>query len=155
MNVTFIYVGSLKDQWIRDGVSEFDKRLGKYCKVTNIELKQEKLDPDASEKQILAAIEREGDAILARLPDKALKIALAVEGKLYSSEELASLMEGAREDVVFIIGGTHGLSERVKRAANVRLSVSKMTFPHRLMRIIIGEQVYRAFNINAGSHYHQ
>lgn len=155
MNVTLIYVGSLKDQWIKEGCAEFEKRLSKYCSFSNVEIKQEKLSSSPSEGEIAAALEKEADAIIAAMPKKAMSVALCVEGKLYSSEELAELIERQARDIVFIIGSTHGLSQRVKDMCDVKMSMSKMTLPHRMAKLFITEQIYRAFNINAGSHYHQ
>lgn len=155
MNVNIIHVGDLKEEYYAKAVKEYEKRLCRFCRVKNTEIKEEKLPQSPSESEINAALEAEGKKILSAIPERSCKIALCVEGKQLSSEELAAVIENAEKDVTFIIGSSHGLSEQVKAASDLRLSISKMTFPHRLMRVILAEQIYRAFSINAGKSYHK
>lgn len=155
MNVTIIHVGDLKEDYYAEAVKEYEKRLCRFCRVKNVEIKEEKLPDKPSDGAIKAALEAEGKKITDAMPERSYKIALCVEGKQLSSEELAAVIENAKKDITFIIGSSHGLSEQVKSVCDLRLSVSKMTFPHRLMRVILAEQIYRAFSINAGSSYHK
>lgn len=159
MQVNIIYVGNIKDKFLADAVAEYEKRLSAYCKIQNIELKESKVPENASDAEMQAAITEEGKRILSVLPKKSYKIALAVEGKELSSTDFAAKIEKSIEagnsQITFIIGGAFGMSEEVKAACDFRLSVSKMTFTHRMMRFILLEQVYRAFNINAGGKYHK
>lgn len=140
LTVTVIAIGNLKESYLREAIKEYEKRLTAYCRFTIIELK-------------------DNTPILPHLPERAYRIALCVEGKEKSSEELAALIdqkatEGFSE-LCFVIGAFDGLPEEVKAACQLRLSFSKMTFPHQLMRVILAEQIYRAFTINAGSKYHK
>ena len=159
MQVNIIYVGNIKDKFLADAVYEYEKRLSAYCKVKNTELKESKVPENASPAEISNAIAEEGKRILEAIPKKSYKIALAVEGKELSSPEFAAKLSKAAEEgssqITFIIGGAFGMSEEVKAACDFRLSVSKMTFTHRMMRFILLEQIYRAFNINAGGKYHK
>ncbi|MBQ7699241.1 MAG: 23S rRNA (pseudouridine(1915)-N(3))-methyltransferase RlmH [Clostridia bacterium] len=155
MNVTIIHVGDLKEDYYAEAVKEYEKRLCRFCRVKNVEIKEEKLPDKPSDGAIKAALEAEGKKITDAIPDRSYKIALCVEGKQLSSEELAKVISDAEKDITFIIGSSHGLSEQVKSVCDLRLSVSKMTFPHRLMRVILAEQIYRAFSINACSSYHK
>ena len=155
MNVNIIHVGNLKEKYYADAVAEYEKRLLRYCKIRNIEIKEARLPQSPSEAEIAAALDSEGRRIIELLPEKSYKIALCVEGKELSSPELAGVISGAARDVTFIIGSSYGLSENVKKACDLRLSFSKMTFPHRLMRVILAEQIYRAFSITACAEYHK
>ena len=155
MNVTVIHVGDLKEKYYRDAVGEYEKRLGRFCRLKNVEIREEKLPEDPSEKLMTAALSAEGKKILQAIPERSFVTALCVEGKQLSSPELAKTLFCAERDLTFIIGSSFGLSPEVKAAADLRLSVSPMTFPHRLMRVILAEQIYRAFSINAGSAYHK
>lgn len=155
MNVNVIYTGALKEKYFADAVAEYEKRMGRFCKVKNTEIKEAKLSPSPSQSEISAALEAEGKRILEALPEKSYKIALCIEGRQMSSEELAKTIEGAARDITFIIGSSYGLSEDVKKACDLRLSFSKMTFPHRLMRVILAEQIYRALSVISGSEYHK
>ena len=154
MQVNIIYVGNIKDKFLADAVAEYEKRLSAYCKVQNTELKESRVPENASDAEIAAAIAEEGKRILAALPKKSYKIALAVEGKELSSPDFAKHIEKAKDmgggQITFIIGGAFGMAEEVKAACDFRLSVSKMTFTHRMMRFILVEQIYRAFNILGG-----
>ncbi len=159
MQVNIIYVGNIKDKFLADAVAEYEKRLSAYCKVQNTELKESRVPENASDAEISAAIEEEGKRILSALPKKSYKIALAVEGKELSSPDFAKQLEKAKDasggQITFVIGGAFGMSEEVKAACDYRLSVSKMTFTHRMMRFILLEQIYRAFNILNGGKYHK
>ena len=155
MNVNVIHVGNLKEKYYAEAVAAYEKRLLRYCNVRNVEIKEARLSPSPSDAEIAAALEAEGKRILEFLPGKSYKIALCVEGKQLSSPELADVISNAARDVTFIIGSSYGLSENVKKACDLHLSFSKMTFPHRLMRVILAEQIYRAFSIIACAEYHK
>ncbi len=157
-SVTVIHVGDLKEKYYAEACSEYEKRIGGFAKLTNIEIKESKLPVSPVQGQIDNALEEEGKKILDAIPDKAFSVALCVEGKKMSSEALAKVVDsavGSTGKLVFIIGSSHGLSPKVKSACALRLSISDMTFPHRLMRVILLEQIYRAFAINNGSKYHK
>lgn len=157
MKITLVTVGTLKEDYLSAGVKEYAKRIGAYAKWEEVNLKEEKM-AEETPAAIHAALEREGDKILAALPKDAYRIALCVEGKQYSSEELASLFGGIEDSpgkVALVIGSSWGLSERVKAACQLRLSVSRMTFPHQLMRLILLEGIYRSLTILAGKKYHK
>lgn len=159
MNLQLICVGKLKERFYIDAVSEYAKRLGAYSKLTITELAEERLPKDPSQAQIDAALAKEADAIRAKLPPRCGTVALCVEGRLYSSEELAGLLttwtHRGESSLAFLIGGSHGLHPVLKASVWVQLSMSPMTFPHHLARVMLLEQVYRAFKINEGSHYHK
>ncbi len=158
LNVKLIALGTLKEAYWRDAVAEYLKRLGAFARVTVIELKEERLPDAPSEGEIKAALNREAAKILSEISARAYCIALCVEGKQLSSEELADKLCEISErtsEVCLIIGSSHGLSDTVKARADMRLSVSKLTFPHQLMRVLLLEMVYRAFNIQKGTKYHK
>lgn len=158
MNVNIICLGRLKEQYLRDMSAEYVKRLGAFCKVNIVELNPERLPDNPSEAEISAALEKEGRVILSKISSSDKVIALCIEGKLMSSEQLSqrlvdySFSGGA---VDFVIGSSCGLSESVKKRADLRLSMSPMTFPHQLARVMLLEQIYRAFSISAGTKYHK
>ena len=157
-NVTIISVGSLKESYLREAVAEYKKRLSQYARVDEIEIKEERINDENNRLEIESALSKEADKILSAIPKDSLKIALCVEGKLYSSEELAKLVGEGNDrggKITFIIGSSYGLSERVKKECGVRLSFSKMTFPHQLMKVILFESVYRSFTILNGKRYHK
>lgn len=156
--IRFITVGSLKEDYLREAVKEYEKRLSGFCKVEEVNLKEARLPQDPSDAEISRALAEEARAILASMPDRSYKIAMCVEGKQFSSEELAEKIERAfseANELCFVIGSSHGLDESVKKAADLRLSVSKMTFPHQLMRVLLLEGVYRCMNIIKGTKYHK
>lgn len=158
ISVKFITLGTLKESYLREAAAEYEKRLGAFCRFENIQLKEERLYDDPSDSEIKNALERESEKILAEIPQRAFCIAMCVEGKQLSSEELAekiSAVSNGSSEICFIIGSSFGLSERVKQRADMRLSVSKLTFPHQLMRVLLLEAVYRAFNIQRGTKYHK
>ena len=158
INVTFIVVGNLKESYLREGVAEYMKRLSGFCRPVTIELKESRLSDNPSESEISASLEVEAEKILASIPPRAYKIAFCIEGKQFSSEKLAKVIDDAcmeHSDICFIIGSSFGLSPRVKSAADLRMSISELTFPHQLMRLVSAEAVYRAFNIIKGTKYHK
>ena len=159
IQVEIIYLGGEKETYYKDAANEYIKRLGAFCTFSEKIIKDEKLPQNPSEKEIAAALEKEADRILSELKPKHLKIAMCIEGRQMSSEELASTFDSVPmrglSGITFIIGSSEGLSERVKKACDIRLSMSKMTFPHRLARVMLLEQIYRAFSICAGMHYHK
>ena len=157
--VSVICVGKLKERFYTDAAAEYLKRLSRYCKAEVIELPEERLPEAPSPAQIEAALSREADAVRGKLPQGCLLIALCVEGKLCSSEELAAFLSESAvrggSHVVFLIGSSFGMAPRVKEKADFRLSMGPMTFPHHLARIMVLEQLYRAEAIQAGSRYHK
>jgi len=159
LSIHLICVGKLKEKFYREAVEEYTKRLSAYCKLNLVELPEVKLPQNPSQGEIQAALDKEGAAIRAKLPQNASVIAMCVEGKTRSSEELAALVrtweQNAAKHLVFVIGGSYGLHPSIKEEAWVRLSMSPMTFPHHLARVMVLEQVYRAFKINEGSSYHK
>ena len=158
LNVKIICVGNLKENYLKEAAAEYIKRLSAFCRLEIAELREHKLSDAPSEVEIGAALEEEADRILAAVPPRAAVISLCVEGKQFSSEELSKKLDGfatSHGAVCLIIGSSHGLSPRVKSRADLRLSVSELTFPHQLMRVITAEAVYRAFTIIKGTKYHK
>ena len=158
LHIKLITLGNLKESYWRDAVAEYQKRLGAFARTEIVELKEFRLPESPSQGEIDTALEKEADAVLAAIPPRAFTVALCVEGKQLSSEQLAKklsdVMQGASE-LALIIGSSHGLSPRVKAAADLRLSVSALTFPHQLMRVLLLETVYRSLSILNGSKYHK
>ena len=159
MRINIVCVGKIKEKYLKLGIDEFKKRLSKYCKLEIIELEDEKAPENLSDKEMLMIKEKEGKKILSKIKDNSYLIALAIDGKNLSSEELAETINklGVRgiSNITFVIGGSLGLSDEVLSRADYKLSFSKMTFPHQLMRLILLEQVYRAYRINNGEPYHK
>lgn len=159
MNVQLICVGKLKEPFYKDAAAEYAKRLAPFCRLEIAELTEERLPPAPSPALIRAALKKEAEAIRGRLAQGARTVALCVEGRTISSPDLAArLREWEREPVkslAFLIGGSFGLDEALKREAHLRLSMSPMTFPHHLARVMLLEQLYRGFQINQGSPYHK
>ncbi|URZ08637.1 23S rRNA (pseudouridine(1915)-N(3))-methyltransferase RlmH [Clostridium felsineum] len=159
MNITLITVGKLKEKYLKDAVNEYAKRLQKYCKLNIIELQDEKTPDRASEKEESLIKEKEGEKILSSIKDNSYVVAMDLKGKMFSSEEFSSFIDdlGVRgnSNIDFVIGGSLGLSEAVLKRANYKLCFSKMTFPHQLFRVMLLEQVYRAFRISRGEPYHK
>ena len=157
--VTILCTGKLKEKFYLDAVAEYVKRLSRCCKLEIIELPEERLPEAPSPAQIEAALAREADAERAKLPAGCLLIAMCVEGQERSSEALARyLAEAAARGaghIVFLIGSSYGMHPSLKQQADLRLSMSPMTFPHHLLRVMLLEQIYRAYQINAGSKYHK
>lgn len=159
IGIRLLVVGKLKDAWLRDGCAEYLKRIGLWSAVKVEELDEARLPAAPGEAQIAAAIQQEGERILVKIPRGARVVALCIEGKTLSSEALCGYLEKAAisgaDTAVFIIGGSHGLSDTVKARADLRLSMSPMTFPHQLARLMLCEQIYRALSISAGAKYHK
>ena len=159
LNVTICCVGKLKENYLRSACDEYIKRLGAFCKISVLELNEEKLPQKPSDNEIKAALQAEGRVILSKIPSQSTVISMCIEGKLMSSEELAASIDSAAlsgsSNIFFIIGSSFGLSDEVKKASNIRLSMSKMTFPHQLVRVLLLEQVYRSFQINSNGKYHK
>ena len=154
---TLITLGALKEDYLARAVEEYKKRLSAYATVEEINLRDEKLLTE-KESEVASALEAEADRILAKIPEGATVVALCVEGKEYTSEGLAEVIGNARDrsgKLCFIIGGSCGMSERIKSSADLKLSMSRMTFPHHLARVMLIEQLYRGFKINEGSRYHK
>ncbi|MCY9261661.1 23S rRNA (pseudouridine(1915)-N(3))-methyltransferase RlmH [Bacillus haynesii] len=159
MNISIVAIGKLKEKYLKQGIDEYIKRLSAYAKVDIIEMPDEKAPENLSEQDMKIVKDKEGERILSKISPDAHVIALAIEGKMKSSEELADNMDRlatyGKSKVTFVIGGSLGLSDAVLKRANEKLSFSRMTFPHQLMRLILLEQVYRAFRINRGEPYHK
>lgn len=159
MNIRIVSVGKIKERYIQEGIKEFSKRLSRYCNLDIIEIDDEKAPENLSEKEMEKVKTKEGERILAKIPQNAFIISLEIEGKQLSSEELSKkiddLMVNGKNDICFVIGGSLGLSTDVINRSNYKLSFSKMTFPHQLMRLILLEQVYRGFRIMKGEPYHK
>ena len=158
-NITLICIGKLKESYLRDAVSEYTKRLSVLCKMNLIELPTEKLSDNPSQKEIVNALESEGKKIIEKIPKGAYVYTMCIEGKQKTSEELSFEMENLAvrgySNIVFIIGGSFGISDKVKSASDFRLSMSKMTFPHQVARVMLLEQIYRAIQISIGTKYHK
>jgi 23S rRNA (pseudouridine1915-N3)-methyltransferase len=159
VNISIITVGKLKEKYLKQGIDEYLKRLTAYAKVDVIEVADEKAPEILSELEMVQVKQKEGERILAKISQDTYVIALAIQGKLESSEELADSLDKlatyGKSKIAFVIGGSLGLSEEVIKRSNEQLSFSRMTFPHQLMRLILVEQVYRAFRINRGEPYHK
>lgn len=158
MQITVISVGTIKESYLRDALQEYNKRIGTYATLREISIPESRITNEDDPRQVAAALSQEGEAILSRIPTGAYKVALCVEGKQFSSEELAGIVADARDTsgkLVLIIGSSHGLAPTVKAACDLRLSVSKLTFPHQLMRVILSETLYRSLTILAGKKYHK
>ncbi|GAA4060889.1 23S rRNA (pseudouridine(1915)-N(3))-methyltransferase RlmH [Amphibacillus indicireducens] len=159
MNITIISVGKLKEKYLKLGIDEFTKRLRAYANVKLVEVADEKAPENLSEAEMEAVKDKEGERILAKLQQDTYLITLEIKGKQLSSEELArkldQLATHGKSNVTFVIGGSLGLSETVMKRSDYALSFSKMTLPHQLMRLVLLEQVYRAFRINRGEPYHK
>ena len=159
LDVTIICVGKLKEKFYQEAAAEYAKRLSGYCKLSIVELPEQKLPKKPSQGEIDAALEKEASAIRARIPPSSRVVALCVEGRLRSSEELVRMFPNGEYSIykhlVFLIGGSYGLHSSIKAEAQVQLSMSPMTFPHHLARVMLLEQIYRAFKIQEGSDYHK
>lgn len=158
LHIRLIATGSLKEPYWRDALAEYKKRLNAFAKIEIIELKECRLPDNPSPTEIATALEKEADAVLEALLPRSYVMALCVEGKQLSSEELAANLSGVMSNqgaLSLIIGSSHGLAPRVKAKADYRLSVSKLTFPHQMMRVLLLETVYRSLSILHGSKYHK
>ena len=159
MNITIVAVGKLKEKYLQQGIQEYMKRLSTYAKVQIVEVPDEKAPETLSDKDAERVKAREGERILAKISPEAYVITLEINGKMLTSEQLAEKIDElalyGKSKFVFVIGGSLGLSEAVTKRSNFALSFSKMTFPHQLMRLVLLEQVYRAWRINRGEPYHK
>ena len=159
VNVTILAVGKIKEKFLSDAIDEYSKRLGRYCRLEIIRVKDDPTPDNPTDKERDIVLKREGERLIEKIPKGAYIIPLCIEGKQKSSEEFAKIMSdipsGGKSEVAFIIGGSMGLWDRIKDMADIKLSFSKMTFPHQLMCVILLEQLYRAFNISGGGKYHK
>lgn len=159
MNIAIVSVGKLKEKYLKMGIEEYSKRLGSYAKIDLIEVTDEKAPENLSDADMEIVKKKEGERILAKIGPDTYVIALAIEGKMKSSEQLAddlqSLMTYGRSKIAFVIGGSLGLHEDVMKRSDEKLSFSKMTLPHQLMKLVLVEQIYRAFRIIKNEPYHK
>lgn len=159
MNITIIGVGKIKEKFMREGIKEYSKRLSRYCKLKIIEVADERAPENLSPKEMEIIKEKEGERIFSKLPKNSYIITLDIKGKKISSEdfskEIGDLKLEGINNITFIIGGSLGVSEEILSKSDFKLSFSKMTFPHQLMRLVLLEQVYRSFRIMKGEPYHK
>ena len=159
MNISIICVGKLKEKFWTDACSEYAKRLKGFCNFSIIEVDEEKIPDTPSPAQIQNTLEKEGQRIISKIPKNAKIISMCIEGKQRTSpkfaKEIFDSALGGESTLAFIIGGSWGLSDSVKNLSAIRLSVSEMTFPHQLARVMLCEQIYRAFQINSNGKYHK
>ncbi|MBQ6884902.1 MAG: 23S rRNA (pseudouridine(1915)-N(3))-methyltransferase RlmH [Clostridia bacterium] len=158
IKITLITLGKLKKKYLRDATDEYAKRLSRYCKLDIIELAPINLSEKPSQSEIDVALSKEAELIEKRIPENCIVTSLCVEGKSLSSEKLADFVQqniNNGKNMCFIIGSSYGLSDSIKQKSDLRLSLSAMTFPHQLFRVMCLEQIYRAFKINEGSTYHK
>lgn len=158
MNISIICVGKIKEKFYTEALKEYVKRIGRFASIDITEIPDESIPQNPSEKQMEQIKEREGEKILSKIRSQSFVIAMCIEGKLISSEELAATMKNSflsSSRITFIIGGSLGLSYAVKKRADLRISFGRITLPHQLMRVVLSEQIYRAFMINAGAAYHK
>lgn len=159
LNITVICVGKLKESYWREACAEYSKRLGKFCNFNIVEVDEERISDNPSTSQIKLTISQEGKRIISKIPHNSKIISMCIEGKQKSSENLAKEMSNIAvngySNIVFIIGGSWGISDEVKAMSHIRLSMSEMTFPHQLARVMLCEQIYRAFQINSNGKYHK
>ncbi len=159
MNVQLIVLGKLKEKYMKDFASEYEKRLSAYCKMSVIELEPVKLSDTPSQSEIDNALTKETKMIRDKIPKNSYVFSMCIEGKQMSSEELSQKLEdialSGKNNVVFIIGSSFGLSDEIKQMSDFRFSMSKMTFPHKLARIMLTEQIYRGFSISNNGKYHK
>ena len=158
VQISIISIGTLKEDYLKDAVAEYKKRLSQYARVEEINLKEERIQNEDDPSEVRRALDAEGDKILSAIPKDSFRIAMCVEGKEYDSPALAALMGRATDErgrISLVIGSSHGLSEKVKAECDTRVSLSKLTFPHQLMRVILLETLYRSFTILTGKKYHK
>lgn len=159
MHIQILTVGKLKERYLVDGIAEYVKRLGPYAKVQMIEVPDEKAPENMSAAEEQQVRVKEGERLLAKLAADVYVVALAIDGEMWTSEQLAGSLDKlatyGRSQVAFVIGGSLGLSSEVLRRADMRLSFGRMTLPHQLMRLVLVEQIYRAMRINRGEPYHK
>ena len=159
MKIKIVTVGKLKEKYLKDGIAEYSKRISRFASVEMIELADEKTPDRASDSENEKILDIEGNRILSKIGDREFVVVLAIEGKILSSEEFSKQLEQASingySTLTFVIGGSLGLSPQVKNRANLSLSFGRLTLPHQLMRLVLVEQIYRAFTIQQGSPYHK
>ena len=159
MKIKIVTVGKLKEKYLKDGIVEYTKRISRFAKLEMIELTDEKTPDKASESENQKILETEGERILSKVGERDFAVVLAIEGKTFSSEEFSKQLEQASikgySTLTFIIGGSLGLAPIVKNRANLSVSFGRLTLPHQLMRLVLVEQIYRAFTIQQGSPYHK
>ncbi len=158
MNITIICVGKIKEKFFSDAVNEYLKRLSRFAKIEIIEVRDEKIPDKASLRECEIILEKEGNAILSKIPKNSYVVSLCIEGKELSSPALADKIKYISmeaSNITFIIGGSLGIAEQVKQKSDFRLSFGKMTLPHQLMRVVLLEQIYRSFKILANESYHK
>lgn len=159
MKIKIVTVGKLKEKYLKDGIAEYSKRISRFAKLEMIELADEKTPDKASEIENQKILETEGARILSKIGERDFVLVLAIEGKTFSSEEFSKQFEEASikgySTLTFIIGGSLGLAASVKNRANLSVSFGRLTLPHQLMRLVLVEQIYRAFTIQQGSPYHK
>lgn len=159
MKVTILAVGKIKEKYMRDAIQEYVKRLGPYCKIEVIEVSDEKTDENASATMIEIVKNKEAERLSKYIKDDSYVITLEIEGELLTSEQLAKKIETlgvtGKSHIVFVIGGSLGLADSIKKRANYAVSFSRMTFPHQLVRVILVEQIYRSYRIITGAPYHK
>lgn len=159
MKVKLVTVGKLKEKYLKDGIAEYSKRLSRFAKFEMLELADEKTPDKASDAENQQIMEKEAERILAKIADREFVIVLAIEGEQFPSEKFSQILSETTvkgfSDITFVIGGSLGLAPAVKKRANLMMSFGKLTLPHQLMRLVLVEQIYRAFMIQQGSPYHK
>lgn len=159
MKIKIITVGKLKEKYLKQGIEEYSKRLGRYCQLQLIEVSDEKAPEALSEAEMIQVKDKEGERILSKISDQDYVFALAINGKQFSSEDFAkeidTLTTRGKSQFTFVIGGSLGLSDKVLKRSNQEMSFGKLTYPHQLMKLVLVEQIYRAFRINNGEPYHK
>lgn len=159
MKIKLVTVGKLKEKYLKDGIAEYAKRLGRFCKLDLVELPDEKTPDRASDLEKQQILDKEGQRILSKIGEREFVFVLDIQGRQYPSEDFSALIADAAvrgfSDLTFVIGGSLGLSAAVKDRADLRISFGLLTLPHQLMRLVLLEQIYRAFMIQQGSPYHK
>ena len=159
MKIKIVTVGKLKEKYLKDGIAEYSKRISRFATVEMVELADKKTPDRASDSENEKILDLEGNRILSKIGDREFVVVLAIEGKTLSSEEFSKQLEQASingfSTLTFVIGGSLGLSKEVKKRANLSVSFGRLTLPHQLMRLVLTEQIYRAFTIQQGSPYHK
>lgn len=159
MKVKLVTVGKLKEKYLKDGIAEYSKRLSRFAKLEMVELADEKTPDKASPAENQQIMEKEANRILGKIADREFVVVLAIEGQQFPSEKFSQILQETTikgfSDITFVIGGSLGLAPRVKKRANLLMSFGKLTLPHQLMRLVLVEQIYRAFMIQQGSPYHK
>ncbi len=159
ININLIVLGKLKEKYMKDFAAEYEKRLSSYCRLTVTELEPVKLSDNPSQSEIDNALAKETQIITSKIPKNSYVFSMCIEGKQMSSEELSSKIEDialcGKSNITFIIGSSFGLSDEIKKMSDFKFSMSKMTFPHKLARLMLTEQIYRAFSISNNAKYHK